>query len=739
MDTYKDESKRWEKLWILFSAMLGSIGMQVVIGSVYKVNVEWNIVVISIVILGCFWLPYLLMRKHRAAGLFVGTLPVITAGILWRKTLWQTITNGLIRPIISNVGRYLEGQEINRELLMDHKTMMEGILFLCGVFLTFCVLVGNVRKWRVIVFLLYMTTFVFPFLNGMSICTEGTLFCGMAMLLLVMASPGASARPLAAAAIAALLFGIFLPKQKMEDFFADPFVWQKRIEELFQKAAVGGVTDGKLGTVDKVEDSGEEQLEIVLSDRPEKRVYLQGFVGIDYWDNQWTSSQNTDFLSADDIREVRNLEYETVKNNPHIVQYQSVTADITRKGADRKYSYIPYKSDFTDRMYGDAYVRGDKVSYSVDALLVENIGSMDTNPENVVYEETENMVLYFDFVNERYLQVSEKFYTQWVEEISGMQDRTLRALVKNIADYLEGKAEYSKSPGKTPDGEDFVSYFLEKGKKGYCVHFASAGVLLLRMKGIPARFVSGYVAKPSDFHETEEGKYKAVLDDSAAHAWAEIYVKGCGWLPAEMTPGYRNDGDSLMNTQHNTQRDEPEQEAQKTPQQEMTEKEKPQETENIQRTEQGAKEKENDVNVEKYKIASIVIILRNMVFVVAALAVMSALIWKRRWRRISLQKGRKKRYLQTFCLMREMMEADLGKEIPEEAGMILQTLTEEYGIVSEWAQNVVRHALETAYGNRKMRKGDETRMKKLARTLRKRIIKKRKGIRKFIFFFRKGF
>lgn len=738
MDAKKEERRRWGKLWVLISAMAGSAGVPAVFGSVFKVDIEWEILGSGIVIFGCFWIPYLFMKKYKVVGVLCGVLPVIGVGILCRESLWQTITGSLIRPMMSNISRYLEEQEIDRELLSGQTDMMEGMVFGCGIFLAMCVMIGTVRKLRALVFLLYMAVFALPFLNGVSVRPEGAVFLGLAILMLVMASPETSTRPLAVAAIAALLFGIFLPKQKIEEFFSDPFEWQKGIEELVQKAATGGVTDGKLGTVDQVEDSGEEQLEIILSDRPEMRLYLQGFVGMDYLDNQWTSTQNTGFFSVDDIREIRNQEYETVKNNPHNVQYQSVTAEIIRKGADRKYSYIPYKSDFTEGMYGDAYVKGGKESYSVNALLVENIGSMNVNPENVTYEESGKLDSYASFVNERYLQVPEGFYNQWIEEISGIQDRTLRVFVKNLAEYLEEKAEYSKSPGKTPDGEDFVSYFLETGKKGYCVHFASAGVLFLRMKGFPARFVSGYVARPSDFYETEDGKYKAVLDDSAAHAWAEVYVSGCGWLPAEMTPGYRNGTDSPVNIQNNMQQEGQEPDTQETPQQEPAENEEDVLTEHVQ-GEEDLKEKKDDSGVKNEKDDGTITMLRSVFVIVATSALAAALMWKRRWRRIHFQKSRKKRYLQMFCLMREMMEADLKKEIPEETEVILGTLVKEYEIVSERTQGVIECVLETAYGKRKVKKEDEARMKKLVLNVRNRIVRKRKGIRCFVFFFSKGF
>lgn len=94
---------------------------------------------------------------------------------------------------------------------------------------------------------------------------------------------------------------------------------------------------------------------------------------------------------------------------------------------------------------------------------------------------------------------------------------------------------YSLTVPAMEAGEDFVTHFLEQGR-GYCMHFATAGALLLRMQGIPARYVSGYVCQP-------EGTGPATVRDSNAHAWVEIYLDGYGWYPVEMTPAYRAEND----------------------------------------------------------------------------------------------------------------------------------------------------------------------------------------------------
>lgn len=79
-----------------------------------------------------------------------------------------------------------------------------------------------------------------------------------------------------------------------------------------------------------------------------------------------------------------------------------------------------------------------------------------------------------------------------------------------------------------------VEWFLFEGQQGYCTHFASAMAVLGRCIGIPTRYVQGYAV---DMRGT-----KAEVDypvyGREAHAWAEAYISGVGWIPFEATPPF---------------------------------------------------------------------------------------------------------------------------------------------------------------------------------------------------------
>lgn len=112
---------------------------------------------------------------------------------------------------------------------------------------------------------------------------------------------------------------------------------------------------------------------------------------------------------------------------------------------------------------------------------------------------------------------------------------------KFVQSYLSG-ATYNTQ--LTDNGqEDPVSYFLTESHEGFCVHFASAGVLLLQEMGVPARYVSGYRVDVSEFEPLEDGFYQASVQDDDAHAWAEIFLEGIGWIPVEMVQNEPIDAD----------------------------------------------------------------------------------------------------------------------------------------------------------------------------------------------------
>jgi transglutaminase-like putative cysteine protease len=105
-----------------------------------------------------------------------------------------------------------------------------------------------------------------------------------------------------------------------------------------------------------------------------------------------------------------------------------------------------------------------------------------------------------------------------------------------IEGYLRS-LPYDLNVPATPQGRDFVEFFLFDLKRGYCVYSASAMAVMLREVGIPSRVVAGF-AVPTSTQSTEEasGKVSYAVLNSQAHAWVEAYFPGYGWATFDPTP-----------------------------------------------------------------------------------------------------------------------------------------------------------------------------------------------------------
>lgn len=104
-----------------------------------------------------------------------------------------------------------------------------------------------------------------------------------------------------------------------------------------------------------------------------------------------------------------------------------------------------------------------------------------------------------------------------------------RDRVQAIERYLRGTHAYSLEAGAAK-GDPVSDFLLNEGRAGHCEYFASAAAILLRCAGVPSRYVIGFYA-----HESL-GVSTAVVRQQDAHAWAEAWIDGKGWMTVEATP-----------------------------------------------------------------------------------------------------------------------------------------------------------------------------------------------------------
>ncbi|TSA48531.1 MAG: DUF3488 domain-containing protein [Nitrosomonadales bacterium] len=77
---------------------------------------------------------------------------------------------------------------------------------------------------------------------------------------------------------------------------------------------------------------------------------------------------------------------------------------------------------------------------------------------------------------------------------------------------------------------DAMDEFLFGTRSGFCEHYAGSFVFLMRASGVPARVVTGY--QGGEFNPA--GNYLLVRQ-SDAHAWAEVWLEGRGWVRVDPT------------------------------------------------------------------------------------------------------------------------------------------------------------------------------------------------------------
>lgn len=156
---------------------------------------------------------------------------------------------------------------------------------------------------------------------------------------------------------------------------------------------------------------------------------------------------------------------------------------------------------------------GERAEYQITSRTVYNTGELTEA------EREENLQL---------PQAASQRQLQLVEKLQGFADGPERFISNLLNHFRQEKFYYTLTPPLMPN--DPIDTFLFEARSGFCSHYATAFVYLLRIAKIPARVVGGYqggeINKVGGFLEVRQAD---------AHAWAEAWLENKGWVRFDPT------------------------------------------------------------------------------------------------------------------------------------------------------------------------------------------------------------
>lgn len=301
---------------------------------------------------------------------------------------------------------------------------------------------------------------------------------------------------------------------------------------------------------------GNRELLVITGDKIMPcNFYLAGSYKDTFDGKEWSESKKIAREETDKNRKIDALETLYAIDNYDKKMYSSL---IVKNHLKTEYRYFNTAKNFTaskaiykgeklkkKKVYGDELESTCFQIYAGKEAICDLISGKKEDSE-YLWNNTCRKYLADDVSFKDYLEYKEKIKSnygetfvlcediqKWKDSVTyGAKSREEKLFM--IQDELR-KLTYTKETdarlNEMKDGNEFLEYFLLDRKEGYCTYFATAFVLLARSEGLPARYVQG-------FYVPLTGKYEAIVKPRMAHAWAEVYFEGIGWIPFENTPSY---------------------------------------------------------------------------------------------------------------------------------------------------------------------------------------------------------
>jgi transglutaminase-like putative cysteine protease len=261
------------------------------------------------------------------------------------------------------------------------------------------------------------------------------------------------------------------------------------------------------------------------------RLYFRG-VGYDYYDGRaWANSHPR-----------RRVLTRTPEGVFKVSAQQPLRAEITGLRQE-----VLIEALDTAVLFGASFVDSVKAVFpALQVIQADGLGglylayqpsarfqySVVSIPERLLEEEKAAASLaYPAAVRESYLQVPDVSprVAELAREVT-RESRTAYETALAVERHLRQNYRYSLDVG-TDASDSPIEDFLFARKTGYCEHYATAMVVLLRTLGIPARLVTGFL--PGEWNDF--GNYYTIRQRDA-HAWVEVFFPRSGWITFDPTP-----------------------------------------------------------------------------------------------------------------------------------------------------------------------------------------------------------
>lgn len=310
--------------------------------------------------------------------------------------------------------------------------------------------------------------------------------------------------------------------------------------------------EGRLAAHTEPPNPDTPALEITFS-KPEK-TYLRGFIGEKYTGTAWKT------LPGEEIHTAKDLFYTLHKNgftgatviaagNIAAGNTETETLDVLYMNACARYLYLPYgaaESQLLDpAVIGDSKLFSDQKNHryayyaggTADWFnLLARVAAMQKDDTVAQYLAEESA--YRAYVKEHDLQLTDAAEEILSHVFIAKKPQRLGEITSALFQALETYLPFDETAPApdVPKNGDYLTALLGQQTGGNCVQYATAATLMLRYLGLPARYVEGYLISEEDAAKIRPGEPFTVTE-SMAHAWAEYYVDGLGWLPLEVMPG----------------------------------------------------------------------------------------------------------------------------------------------------------------------------------------------------------